>query len=142
MRLLAQDLEREHPKDNQGRGVKLARIAEAAIPPKNRPIIANASAVLLIVSALVLLIACADVANLLLARAANRSRDRRAAGARGRRWRVLRQLLLESVLLALAGGAAGLAFARWARDLLWSMRPPMFNYAAVRLRLEQPGAGL
>ncbi len=124
---LSAELARQYPDANAGRGVRLDPIAQAGINPQQRDNFVLAGVLLLSLAALVLLIACANLANLLLARATARQREvavRLSLGAD--RSRLIRQFLTESALLALLGGGAGLLIANWTQDLLWRLRPPSF----------------
>ena len=113
-------LEKEYPKTNTTRRVYMNCLLESAVGEYRQSL-----NLLLAAVGCVLLIACANVANLQLARGLSRAKElaiRAALGAS--RWRLARLLLMESVLLALFGAAAGVLLAIWSLDIIVALCPP------------------
>ena len=122
MSVIAQRLERAYPASNAGWGITLFPMAEM-FTGRIRPVLM----ILLGAVGLLLLIACGNLANLLLARAATREKEIAVRAALGAgRSRIVRQLLTESLVLAMAGGSLGLLMAIWSVHALRSVVPDMF----------------
>jgi putative ABC transport system permease protein len=128
MDTIGRRLAQEYPDDNAGQGVTTTPASQLGARARWQTLLALFAAV-----GFVLLIACVNVANLMLARSAARHKEiaiRSSLGAS--RTRVVRQLLTESLLLAIAGGCVGLIVAIWTTNLLFRILPE--NIKSVPLR--------
>jgi putative ABC transport system permease protein len=134
MQLIDKNLGAQYPAENKNRNSVLIPLHDSIVGDSRLALLVLFAAV-----SLVLLIACANFANLLLARAAEREREfviRAALGAG--RWRLIRQLLTESLLISLAGGAVGVLLSIWATSLLVSLKPenlPRLQEIGVDMRV-------
>jgi predicted permease len=135
LKIIAAQLAREYPKINEGNTIVLS-------PPglfgafMRGPIMGFAG-VLMAVVGLVLLLACTNLANLLLARATERRKEiavRLAIGAS--RWRLVRQLLTENVLLASLGGLLGFGLAYWVVEAIQKFKPPIDIPLSTALQID------
>jgi predicted permease len=135
MESLGQQLSRRYPQDNAGRGATVTPMSRLGAGERWQTLRTLLGAV-----GFVLLIACVNVANLMLARSAVRQKElgvRRALGAG--QARIARQLLTESLLLSLLGGAAGFVLVMWSTGLLirilpYHIRtPPFQHFDALRM---------
>src|SRR5262249_15830316 len=118
MNALARSMQREHPEfygeRDSGRSIRMVTLRDQ-LPGDVR----NALRILLAVVGCVLLVACANIGNLLLARATARQKEMAVRDVLGAgRWRIIRQLLSESLLLSLASGSLAILLALWSSDQL------------------------
>ena len=126
MTVLGERLAREYPNEDPGRGFTVLASDDVRVHPQVDSVLVAGSSLLVIVVGLVLAIACSNLATLLLVRGSSRAREvavRLALGAS--RGQLVRLLVAESVVLAVAGGCAGYLLAEWAIRLVALMDLPL-----------------
>ncbi len=131
--LVARQLARDHPDPGRGHGIAIE--PATSLPPFIRGAAIGFVILLQVLGGLLLLIPCANVGGLMLARAGARRNEitiRCAVGAS--RWRIVRQLLTENLLIALCGAVAGLLLALLGADALIRLKPPIDIPIAITLR--------
>lgn len=137
VRTIAQRLAAAYPKENHDQSATIVPFMHEAVGPNSRALFVRAGAFLMTIAGLLLLGACANVANLLLARASGRRQEmavRIAVGAG--KVRIFRQLLTESLLLSCLGGGLGMLVARASREVFTSVKNPLLAADALDLTLD------
>ncbi len=137
MQAFGKQLAETYPESNEGRNVVTMSGNDVRLHPFIDAALYPVAGLLMAIVGLVLLVACTNLANLLLVRASTRRKEiaiRLSMGAS--RGRLISQLLTESTLLGLLGGAVGLAIAYWTAKLITSFRPPIAFPIAIDLSLD------
>ena len=126
----------DHPDTDRGRGITVLAANDVRIHPQADSLVTSVATLVLVIVGLVLAIACSNLATLLLVRGAARAKEvsvRLAMGAT--RGQIVRHLLTESLLLSLAGGAAGCLFAWWSVQWLGGLELPITIDLSMDIRV-------
>jgi predicted permease len=136
LQVIAEDLSRTYPNESGGLSAALFPLSQSPRGPT--ALVGPLITVVMGIMGLLLLMTCANVANLLLARASARQREialRLALGAQ--RWRLTRQLLIESLLLSAMGGLAGMAVGYWTAQWLYEFIPEIDAPLDFSIRIDR-----